>query len=70
MRTALALQVLINGVNIVFDVLLAVQLEMGVSGVAWATVIAQYAGLLAALWIIANTKLTLGAKVVWRSRVE
>ena len=69
-KTALALQVLINGVNIVFDVLLAVQLEMGVNGVAWATVIAQYAGLLAALWIIANTKLTLGAKVVWRSIVD
>ena len=69
-KTALALQVLINGVNIIFDVLLAIQLEMGVHGVAWATVIAQYAGLLTALWIIANTKLTLGAKVVWRSIVD
>ena len=60
-KTALALQVLINGTNIIFDFVLAVYFQMEVRGVAWATVIAQFTGLIVSLWVIRNIKHELSA---------
>jgi len=53
-RAGLVLQVLINGVNIALDVLFVVGLGMAVAGVAWATVIAEYAGLAVGLLMVAR----------------
>jgi MATE family multidrug resistance protein len=52
MATALWLQLLINGSNIVLDVALARGLEMNVAGVAVATVIAQWLGAGAGIAVI------------------
>lgn len=41
-RLALLLQVWLNGVNIVLDLVFVIVLEMGVPGVAWATLIGEY----------------------------
>ncbi len=45
-KTPLILQVIINGVNIVFDLIFVIGLDWGVEGVAAATLIAEYSGLL------------------------
>ena len=52
-RTAavLALQVLMNGVNIGLDLLFVLGLDWGVAGVAWATVAAEWGGVLFGLWL-------------------
>ncbi|MDD4142872.1 MAG: MATE family efflux transporter [Bacteroidales bacterium] len=44
----------LNIVNILFSLLLAVNMKMGIEGIAWGTVIAQYSGLLLAviIWLI------------------
>jgi MATE family multidrug resistance protein len=47
----LALQLFQNGLNIVLSVLLVLGLEMGVAGVAWATFVAEWAGLALGLWL-------------------
>jgi MATE family multidrug resistance protein len=62
--TALALQIVINGVNIVLDLVLAVWLDMEVAGVAWATMVAQYAGLAAGLWVV--LRVARGMDIHWR----
>jgi len=49
----LVLTVLINGVNIICSFILVKQYNMGVAGVAWGTVIAQYVGCVAALVLFA-----------------
>jgi MATE family multidrug resistance protein len=51
-RTALAVQVLINGLNAVLDLWFVFGLGWGVEGVALATVIAQYAGALLGLLLV------------------
>ena len=66
-KTALALQVLINGTNIIFDFVLAVYFQMEVRGVAWATVIAQFMGLIVGLWVISNIKHELSANIDFHS---
>lgn len=53
-RTALLLQVWLNGVNIVLDLVFVIGLDLGVPGVAWATLIGEY------------TAAALGLTVVWR----
>lgn len=40
-KTALLLQLLLNGINILLDLVFVVGLEWGVAGVAWATLIAE-----------------------------
>lgn len=50
-KTALALQLFINGLNIVLSIYLTLELGWGISGVAIATVIAETAGCLAGLVI-------------------
>ncbi len=50
-RAVLALQVLMNGMNIVLDLVFVLGLGWGVAGVAWATFIAEWSGLLLGLWL-------------------
>ena len=45
-RAALALLLTVNGINIVLDLVLVLGLGLGVAGAAWATVAADYAGLI------------------------
>jgi MATE family multidrug resistance protein len=47
----LALQLVQNGLNIVLSVLLVLGLDLGVAGVAWATFVAEWAGLALGLWL-------------------
>ena len=51
-RYTLMLLVGINLINIVLDLVFVVALDMRVAGVAWASLIAEYSGVLIALWII------------------
>ncbi|MBU3029390.1 MATE family efflux transporter [Paracoccus marinaquae] len=44
-RSVLALQLLQNGLNVVLDVWFVLGIGLGVAGVAWATLIAEWAGL-------------------------
>lgn len=53
-KTALLLQVLMNGTNIVLDVLFVLSFGWGVAGVAAATVIAEYAAAAVGLLVIAR----------------
>jgi len=62
----LALQLVVNGANMALDVVLAVRLDMGVDGVAAATVAAQYAGLAVGLWVAQRERRALGAAWPWR----
>jgi len=50
-RAVLAIQVLMNGANILLDLLFVLQFDMGVAGVGWATFIAEWAGLALGLWL-------------------
>lgn len=50
-RAVLAIQVLMNGVNILLDLLFVLQFQWGVEGVAWATFIAEWGGLVLGLWL-------------------
>ena len=45
-RAALALLLTVNGINIVLDLVLVLGFGLGVAGAAWATVAADYAGLI------------------------
>ncbi len=53
-RAVLGLQLLLNGSNALFNVILVVGLGMGVAGVAWGTLAAQWITALASLWLIAR----------------
>jgi len=50
-RAVLVVQVVMNGVNILLDLWFVLGLELGVSGVAYATVIAEWSGLVIGLWL-------------------
>lgn len=50
-RAVLILQVAMNGVNILLDLWFVLGLDLGVSGVAWATFIAEWSGLILGLWL-------------------
>lgn len=52
-RTAgvFAIQVVMNGLNIVLDVIFVLHFDFGVAGVGWATFIAEWGGLLLGLWL-------------------
>lgn len=51
-RALFGLQVLLNGLNILLDVVFVTQFDMGVRGIALGTVLAQYACMAAGLWVI------------------
>lgn len=50
-RAVLAIQVLMNGANILLSFYLGLQLGWGVEGVAWATFMAEWGGLTLGLWL-------------------
>ena len=50
-RAVLAIQVVMNGVNILLDLLFVLQFQWGVEGVAWATFLAEWGGLALGLWL-------------------
>ncbi len=50
--STLKLAIIVNSINIVLDIVFVVGLEMDVRGVALATVIAQYTGVLIGLWFV------------------
>jgi MATE family multidrug resistance protein len=47
----LAVQVAMNGLNIGLDILFVIDFGWGVTGVAWATFLAEWSGLLLGLWL-------------------
>ena len=67
MVLGLVLQLVINGANMFLDVVLAVWLEMAVDGVALATVIAQYLGFVAGLWVVRRESRRIRAAWPWRT---
>lgn len=50
-RAVLAIQLLMNGLNIALDLWFVLGLDWGVEGVAWATFIAEWSGLALGLWL-------------------
>ncbi len=50
-RAVLAIQLLMNGLNIGLDLWFVMGLDWGVAGVAWATFIAEWSGLALGLWL-------------------
>lgn len=50
-RSVLGLQLLQNGLNVVLDLWFVLSLGLGVAGVAWATLIAEWSGLLLGLYL-------------------
>ena len=50
-REVLWIQLLMNGVNVGLDLLFVLSFGWGVAGVAWATFIAEWSGLLLGLWM-------------------
>lgn len=50
-RGVLAIQVTMNGINILLDLWFVLGLGWGVNGVAWATFIAEWSGLALGLWL-------------------
>jgi len=62
-RAVLAIQVLMNGMNILLDLVFVLQLGWGVGGVAWATFLAEWSGLALGLWFCRDALGGLGASV-------
>ncbi|WP_022706589.1 MATE family efflux transporter [Paracoccus zeaxanthinifaciens] len=50
-RAVLGLQLLQNGLNVALDLWFVLGLGLGVAGVAWATLVAEFAGLGVGLWL-------------------
>jgi len=51
-RAVLLLQLVLNGINIVLDLVFVLKLGWGVEGVAIATLIAEWSGLIFGLWLV------------------
>ena len=66
-RAALALLLTVNGINIVLDLVLVLGFDLAVAGAAWATVAADYAGLVLGLAIGARLARRCGGR--WRPRL-
>ncbi len=52
--TAMLLQLVLNGANVALDLLFVLRLDLGVSGVALASVISDYLAAAAGLWVLAR----------------
>ena len=52
----MATDILVNLVNIAASYLLAVTFGLGVIGVAWGTIVAQYSGLVFVIWVLVRVK--------------
>ena len=50
-KAILAIQVLMNGANIILDLVFVLGFDWGVAGVGWATFMAEWAGLALGLWL-------------------
>lgn len=50
-KAILAIQVLMNGANIILDLVFVLGFDWGVAGVGWATFVAEWAGLALGLWL-------------------
>ncbi|MCY4408258.1 MAG: MATE family efflux transporter, partial [Rhodospirillaceae bacterium] len=66
-RAALAVLLTVNGINIVLDLVLVLVYELGVPGVAWATVAADYSGLILGVAVTARLAQRHGGR--WRARL-
>ncbi len=66
-RAALVLLLTVNGINIVLDLVLVLVYELGVPGVAWATVAADYSGLILGLAVTARLAQRHGGR--WRAHL-
>ncbi|MDE0335762.1 MAG: MATE family efflux transporter [Defluviicoccus sp.] len=64
-RATLYVQLWMNGLNIVLDVLFVVGFGWGVFGVALATVIAEFAGLALALWLMRRALRGIAGRLDW-----
>ena len=64
-RATLYVQLWMNGLNIVLDILFVVGLGWGVFGVALATVIAEFAGLALALWLMRGALREIAGRLDW-----
>ena len=67
-RYVLTLQLMLNGINIVLDLVFVVGLGWGVEGVAIATLIAEYSAVGVGLWLARKHLINLGgrtARLVW-----
>ncbi len=65
-RAVLAIQVLMNGANIALSFYLGLELGWGVQGVAWATFIAEWGGLLLGLYLCRDAF----AGTAWRTAAQ
>ena len=63
-RAVLAQQLVMNGLNIVLDLVFVIGLDYGVAGVAWASLIAQVAAPLFGLWLVRRDLARIGGR--WR----
>lgn len=62
-RAVLVIQLLMNGLNIGLDLVFVLGFGWGVAGVAWATFIAEWSGLILGLWLCRDAF----AGVAWRT---
>ncbi|MCA0207271.1 MAG: MATE family efflux transporter [Proteobacteria bacterium] len=62
-RTVMALQVITNGANIALDLWFVLGLGWGVPGVALATLIAEWSGLVFGLWLVRDGLRVQGARI-------
>lgn len=69
-RSALALNVWMNGVNIALDLLFVVGFGWAVAGVAWATVIAEVSATFLALWLLRRHFARIGGRLHRRLVLE
>ncbi len=65
----LLLQTLINGINIGLSIWLGLHLEWGIAGVAWATVIGEFVGMIAG-FIYVTTRFDKAARPGWRQLTD
>ena len=64
-RLALAIQIWLNGLNILLDLLFVIGLDMGVPGVAWATLIGEYSAAILGLVVALRVLRPHGGRFSW-----
>ena len=63
-RGVFGVQVLMNGLNIILDIVFVLHFDFGVAGVGWATFIAEWSGLALGLWLCRDAF----AGTAWRDK--
>ncbi|MDF1721656.1 MAG: MATE family efflux transporter [Minwuia sp.] len=69
-RLALVIQIWLNGVNIVLDLVFVIGLDMGVPGVAWATLIGEYSAAAIGLVVAVRVLRPHGGRFDWKSILD